>query len=101
MEKVLFTRPTRTIELPSYPKSEVTIYTTFQLGEVTSDFQKFGENFQLLAKYMPKLIKSWNFVDTNGKDLEINEENCKLLGLNDVNFIFSQIQLGAQEEKKS
>lgn len=67
----------RTIELPGYPESKVTIYDSLlvsQFSELTG-----GSDAKSFLNTLALLIKEWNFTDEAGKDLAINADNVGLL----------------------
>jgi hypothetical protein len=92
-------RQTREIVLPSFPDSKVVIYDSLLVGDAaTIDFN--GGEAKSSFEILPKIIKSWNFTDESGKDLEINLENLSFLKVEDVTYLLEQFTSLSNEVKK-
>lgn len=91
MPKLQDLRQTKKISLPSYPDSEVEIYDSLLMGNM-SDLT-FGEvnPVKNMLQSLPKFIKSWNFQDENEQPLAINSENLGFLKQEDAEFLINEI----------
>ena len=96
-------RKVKKLSLPSYEGSEIEIYDRFtadQQDEILSaetDFERGILALQLL-------IKSWNFVDDNEKEIPVNKESLGKLPAKDFNFLLeevSKIITGEESKKKA
>ena len=83
-------RKTEKIKLPSFPDSELEIYTSLLYGETLEVDINKNDQEQLL-QIVCKIIKSWNFTDKDKKDLPITSENIKKLPVEDINFLAQRI----------
>ena len=83
-------RKTEKIKLPSFPDSELEIYTSLLYGETLEVDINKNDQEQLL-QIVCKIIKSWNFTDKEGKEIPINIESLKMLKLEDITFLIDQI----------
>lgn len=84
-------RQTKTIELPSFPGSQVEIYDSLLLLDMVGynpDDKRFIET---MVASLPKFIKSWNFTDESGAAMPITRENLNFLPAADAQFLLSQI----------
>jgi len=98
--KVTFrdSRKTVEVELPSFAGSKVVIYSTLLIGDL--DGIDITSKDTLGLESLPKLIKSWNFVDESGKDLPITKDIIKKLPATDVNVLVQKmIELNTTEKK--
>lgn len=77
---------TVTIELPSYPGSEVVIYEKAPFDAI-ADIQQGMTNRQMAEKVLPGIILSWNFTDKEGKELPVTFENLIKLPATDVEYL--------------
>jgi hypothetical protein len=81
-------RQIKRVNLPSYPEDEAAIemydrmlYSeAMKVNEAKTDFERGVETLRFL-------IKSWPFVDTEGKTLEVNSESLGKLSVPDVFFL--------------
>ena len=113
MSKVIFwdVRKTKTIELPSFPGSEVVVFTELNIGQ-----QRFisnaGNDFERGMLAAQTAIKSWNLFQDENTPLEISQETFKQFSDRDMIMIFatiagktveefSKITQNPSEEKKS
>jgi hypothetical protein len=96
--KIIFkeVRETKTIELPSFPGSQVEIFTSLSWGD-TSKMYELGRT-DAMMEYILKSIKQWNFEEEEGKELEVSIENLKKFPDTDVLHIFAQAQGTTVEE---
>lgn len=99
-DKIVFqsNRPTKTIELPSFPGSKVEIYSSLLVKDLIG-LEK-GDDVAMGFATIHKFIKSWNFTDAEDKDLEITKENTLNFSATDISFLMEQITNFANEEKK-
>jgi len=92
-------RKTSELTLPSYPDSKIVLYDRILAGgmervmSAKTDFEK-----GLVA--LQELIKDWNFVDENGKKLEVNLENLRRLPLKDLTFLMEKVRAFFTQEEK-
>lgn len=107
MSNVVFkdVRKVISVSLPSYPDSTVELYDGLLFGQV-NELQKEGMNDIgkgiLSLKF---LIKSWNFVGEDGKELPITVETLNQFPVVDLTFLLEKIgdffTLGKKEKKES
>ena len=97
---VIFTdvRPTITVELPSYPGSEVVLYKKLKVGESRDLAKKYpnasSDNlaaFDSGMEFVLRCIKSWNFVNEAGEALPINMDTLEMLTSEDFEFLASTV----------
>lgn len=92
-------RESKVISLPSFPDSKVEIYDSLLIGQASAiDFS--SSDLEQIIQSLPLMIKSWNFTDEKGKDLEINRENLGFLKIEDVKFLGEQFKSFKEEVKK-
>lgn len=101
MTKVILqdNRPTKVIGLPSFPESQVEVWASLLFGDVQSVAGK--DEVTTGIETLPKLIKSWNFTDRDGKELAVNSDNIKLLPTSDVEYLMKEITDFSTDQKKS
>lgn len=93
-------RQTKEISLPSFPDSKVVIYDSMIVGQMSAiDFKSTNEIAQIIQS-LPLFIKSWNFTDEDGKDMEVNQENLGFMKMEDLQYLGEQIMAFAEEVKK-
>lgn len=89
-------RPTRTVTLPSFPGSEVVVYTSLMVTEqraIEKKYQKLDGSLdkdrsaELGFEMVATTIKEWNFV-VNGKPLDITAENLERFPM--IDFVVLQ-----------
>lgn len=93
-------RQTKTISLPSYPDSQVEIYDSVLIGDLSKVNFQNDNQMEMTIEALPRFIKSWNFTDDSGKTLEINRENLNFLSQEDAVFLLNSIQQFNKEIKK-
>jgi hypothetical protein len=93
-------RQTKTITLPSFPDSKVEIYDSLTIGELRKFNYAENNQLALTIEALPHFIKSWNFTDEAGKDLEINADNLSFLKEEDARFLMEAIAEFNKEAKK-
>jgi len=92
-------RKVKEIELPSFTGSKIVVYSSLLVGDL--DGIDLTSKADILGiKSLPKMIKSWNFVDEAGKPIEINEASIKKLPAVDVGFMVEEIVKMSASEKK-
>ncbi len=84
-------RLTKTIELPSYPGSQVEVYDSLLVGQVAGLNIKSDNELDQIISSLPLFIRSWNFTDEAGKDMEINKDNLSFLKMEDMTFLSEEI----------
>jgi hypothetical protein len=93
-------RPVKIIELPSYPDSKVEVVDSLLVGELVAMNPDEKNPIKVAMDVLPKLIKSWNFTDEEGKALAITAENLGFLKPDDVQFLLEQIKIADAQGKK-
>jgi len=99
-------RTTTTITLPGYEGSEVVLYDNILLKDaIGMNDLAVKKTPEEMIKVLPRLIKSWNFVDTEGKAMEITAENLGLLSVDAVaamaEVLAEKIQAAVEAKKKA
>lgn len=96
MSKVVFSaekaRKTITVELPSFPETELVFYTQLTVGEERDISQLFPnyttkghqDSMDFMRTSVVRLLKSWNFTNENGEDLPLDSAET----------VFSQLPSG-------
>lgn len=104
--------PTRTIELPSYPGSEVVMYDVLSVGEERILIKSFYmgkekgdiDHLEYGIEKLCKHIKSWNFVDDNEEPVPVNAETLSQIPMQDVLFMLDALKdeeaLSEEDKKK-
>lgn len=91
---------TKVVEVPGYPGSEVEIYDSLLLGEVTDDLTK-GSRGEQAARMLAKCIKSWNFTDENDANAAITPETIsQYFTAHQAKFLMDAITEFASATKK-
>lgn len=100
MIKMQDLRQTKTIELPSYPGSQVEVYDSLLIRDL-SDFNLESTTLvQKIIQSLPKYIKAWNFVNPDESPMAITSENLGFLKQEDVEFLLNSISNFREEVKK-
>lgn len=91
-EKIIFsdTRKTKTITLPSFPGSEVVVYTELNIGQQRA-ISNAADNFERGIRAAIASIKSWNMYLDETTPLEVTEENLQKFPQDDVIIIFATL----------
>lgn len=99
-DKVVFqsNRPTKTIELPSFPGSKVEIFASLLAKDLIGLDR--SDEFALGLSSITKFIKSWNFTDEKGEDLPISKDSILNFSSTDITFLMETIKDFGVEEKK-
>lgn len=99
MPKITDFRKTKSISFPSYPDSEVVIYSGILFGQAMdidlSDKEKY------IMKALPKFIQSWNFTNENNEALPIDLTSLGKFSADDIAFLITEITKFITEEKKT
>lgn len=92
----------KTINLPEYEGSEVVIYNSplASDGDEADALKEQGARTGAVLKFLPKMIKSWNFTDENNNPLPVSPEALNVLSIDTIEFIVNSIVEFAQESKK-
>lgn len=95
-------RRTVEITLPSYEDSKVVVYETVLVKDFSNiaGLKEEEATTQEMLDVISHYIKSWNFTNEEGKDLEVNAENLGLLKAEDVLFLMEEIAKIAEQSKK-
>ncbi len=104
MTKITFTdsKPTKTVELPSFKGSQVEVFTDMTVAEqraITKEFPNASDSKHPDAEkagrsIILRSIKSWNFVEEiNSKeiDMAITEENLERFCMRDLKVLLEAI----------
>jgi len=104
MTKITFidTKPTKTVELPSFKDSQVEVFTDMTVAEqraITKEFPKASDQSHPDAEkagrsIILRSIKAWNFIEEiNGKeiDMPITEENLERFCMRDLKVLLEAI----------
>lgn len=76
-------RKIKKVVLPSYPEVEVEMYDKLLYFQV-AELDKCTTDSERGIEILRNLIKSWPFVDKEGKVLEVNKENLGKLPVSDI-----------------
>ena len=93
MPKLADTRQTKIIELPSFPGSQVEVYSKLTVGDQRQMMSVDGDQFTKSLHGFLKCIKSWNFTDDDeGKvPTPITLENLEKFGDDDLKVLIEAI----------
>jgi len=92
-------RETETVVLPVMG-AEVELYKGLLFGDV-EDIDPDGNKVETGKKMLLRIIKGWNFVDEEGKEIPISGDVIKKLPQEDVAFMVEQSSKHiAQQQKK-
>jgi len=85
-------RKKKELELPK-SGAKVWIWDDILAGDALGgmQFDPAGQTTPNVVKVVCSIIADWNFIDKEGKKLEVNEDNLKLLSITDFNVLASQI----------
>lgn len=107
MPNVIFkdVRKVISVSLPSYPDSSVELYDGLLFGQV-NDLQKEGmSDTDRGILSLQFLIKGWNFVGEDSKQLPITVETLNQFPMNDLTFLLEKVgdffTLGKKGKKES
>lgn len=91
-------RETKAISLPDHEGSEIVIYSSVLIKDMSSVSVVDNENLSMaqVLDLLTKLIKSWNFTNEEGELLPVNADNLGLLKTSDFEFIMKEVK-GLQE----
>ncbi|MHA1329842.1 MAG: hypothetical protein ACTSR2_02080 [Candidatus Hodarchaeales archaeon] len=93
-------RKTIELSLPSYPDSKVILYDRVLAGGMER-ILKAKDDFERGLITLQEIIKDWNFVDEEGKKLEVTMDNLRKLPIEDLNFLLEKVRgFFTQDEKK-
>ncbi len=81
-------RKVNKINLPSYPDVEVELYDGLLTGQVSS-LNKFETDYDRGIEVLRFLIKSWSFVDEEGKSLIVTKEELGKLPIKDFTTLMN------------
>lgn len=76
-------REIKKLTLPSYPDAEIEMYDRLLFSQV-GELDKCTTDADRGIEILRFLIKTWSFVDKDGKVLEVNKENLGKLPVSDV-----------------
>lgn len=109
MSKIKFLDPrsTKTIELPSFPWSEVVIYESLLVSDQSNIESRFPNAISWWSDWLSATIamiaatiKSTNFTDENDNDIIFGEEQIKLLPSDDLVVLTCAVTKKTPEELK-
>ena len=94
-------RRTKTIAVPSYPDSQITVYNSL-LAKDADGVMELKENpsAKILLEVLPKFIASWNFTNEQNEPLPITSDNLNFLSEEDLMSIIEEIKKFNDEIKK-
>ena len=92
-------RKTKEISLINYPDSKIVIYGSLLARDI--DFSRKVDEPSFKLSDVAKFIKEWNFVDENGKSLEINADNIGLLDSDSIGELMTKVNELNKEVKKN
>lgn len=97
--KVIFsdTRKTKTIELPSFPGSKVTIFTELNIGQQRA-ISNATDNFERGIAAAKEAIKEWNLYEDENTPLPITIENLAKFPQPDMILVFATVAGKTPEE---
>lgn len=98
-KKVIFTdtRKTVSLELPSFPGSQVIVYTELNIGQQRA-IANATDNFDRGLAAAQVAIKEWNLFQDENTPLEISTENLKRFPEGDMMVIFSAVTGKTKDE---
>lgn len=98
-KKVIFTdtRKTVSLELPSFPGSQVVVYTELNIGQQRA-IANAVDNFDRGIAAAQVAIKEWNLFQDETTPLEISVENLKRFPESDMMVIFSAVTGKTKDE---
>lgn len=88
----------RHLSLPSFSDADLTVVDRVSVKDV-SDSELQGNNMLKSLYLASRMIRSWNFVDAEGKPLEISVETLSAFPVEDVNFLIEQVVIPAVQKK--
>lgn len=98
MPKLDTNRPTKKVQLPSFPDSEVEIYETITVADMF-ELDRTKTPGEVALDTVARLIKGWNFTGPDDKPILPTKENLKFLPLQDILFLFQQSGLEKLNEE--
>lgn len=93
---------TKKVTIPGYEGSQVVLYKKANWGSF-AHLKQDSELAEQIVTILPRMVVSWNFQDTDGKDLPISAESMELLPADIVSFLLSECvpQTGTLKKKTS
>ena len=99
--KINLERETKEVELPSFAGSKVVVYASLLVGDL-GDVDLASENsLKMSLEALPKIIKSWNLIGQDDKDLPITSDTLKKMPLKDISFLLQEVADFASAQKKN
>ena len=95
-------RKTKTISLPDYEGSEITIYSSLLVSEMGDvPVSDTGEmKMGAIMRVLPKFIQSWNFTNEAGEPLPVTPETVGILNADAMQLIMEAVQELKESVKK-
>jgi len=84
------TREIETVELPSFPGSEIKLYKGLLYGQM-NELEKEASEFERGIVALCLMIKEWNFTDKDGKILSIEKKNFDLFPVKDLTILLNKV----------
>ena len=84
-------RKTVKVTLPSYPNSEVELYSSLLFGQVNELNKKEMNDIDRGVLSLQYLIKDWNFTDEDGKKLPITMAVLNQFPLDDLTLLLEKV----------
>lgn len=91
-------RPTKTIELPSYKGSKVTVFTSLLVSKMRAVYSSQQTDFEKGVEILVAKIKEWNLVDENGTPCPINMETLDKFPEEDFKFLMESTSDGDKKK---
>lgn len=90
-------RKIKTVTLPSFPDSEISMFDSF-LTEEWNIITKAENDIERGLLSLKCLIKSWNFTDESGEMLEISTESLNKFPMKDMEVLLNTVIESIQTE---
>lgn len=99
MTKLVESRKTVKVKLPTYPDAEVEMFTTLLTGDA-EQLKKIDDDFMVGLETIRLLMKKWSFTDEEGTDLPITLDNIRKLPTDDFLAMMTVINENKEDQDR-
>jgi len=93
-------RATKVLTVPSFPDSKIEVYNSVLVGDSVNIDWANKNQFEVGIQRLLCHIKSWNFVNEDGKPMAVSRENLNFFREDDITYLLGEITKFALETKK-
>ena len=90
MSKLIDSRKTKSIKLPSFPEDTVVLYDDILTGDAI-ELGKVEDEYENGIRLLMKIIKEWSFVGEDDKPLPVNKDSLSLIPVKDFSLLMDEV----------